>query len=289
MEYCVYSDESYITAERFRSITAFSFPVKYHDRIQNIINEILDSSNVEELKWQKIRNAKNKFCAEKLINFIFQNIFLYNIRIDAIIWDTQDSRHTILGRDDDANFERMFFHLIKNLMLKRGKNSIWNIYPDEKLNINWATIYDCLQNMGKKQDYFVDMFGKEFSDQYYKIENFREIISAEEPCSQVADFFAGLAVFSKNQYSDFTIWTSQNSPQLDFFEENTSVNFSNSQKCRFKILQMFIEYCQRFKMGVSLNSGKCLNTPNPKNPINFWNYTPQHEDDKAPRRENIKE
>ena len=58
MEYTVFSDESYITVEQFRSIGAFSFPKEHEAEIFQQLKTILSESNVAEFKWQKLRNAK---------------------------------------------------------------------------------------------------------------------------------------------------------------------------------------------------------------------------------------
>ena len=121
MRYTVFTDESYISAERYRSISAFSFPKAFENNINESLRWILSDSSVNEFKWKKLGNAKYRFCAEKLINYLLENIFTKKLRVDVIVWDTHDSRHKIIGRDDTSNFERMFFHLMKNLMTKKGK------------------------------------------------------------------------------------------------------------------------------------------------------------------------
>lgn len=283
MEYIVFSDESYITAERFRSIAGFSFPFASCAAIRENLADILRSSDVSEFKWQKLKSAKNRFCAQHLLDYVLENIKNLKIRVDVIIWDTQDERHRISKRDDNANFARMFFHLMKSLMTKRELNSKWHIFPDEKSEIDWRNIQDCLTNVGKWKKYFENpFFGDSFSDQFFGIVEFDQIQSKKEPCSQMADLFAGLAVFSKNKYDKYNLWARQKSAQLSFIEEPVDVKFTNREYYRFNILQDFIEGCRRNRFGVSMNTNGCLKTYNPKNPINFWHYTPQHELDKAP-------
>jgi hypothetical protein len=94
MEYIVFTDESSITDSRFQSLSAFSLPFTHYDELKSIVNKILKESNVTEFKWQKLKDAKNFFCAEKLINFLFQNIHTCNLRVDTIIWDTHKCLYT---------------------------------------------------------------------------------------------------------------------------------------------------------------------------------------------------
>ena len=66
MKYTVFSDESYISAERFRSIGAFSFPMNLADEINEQIVSIQSDSNVREFKWKSLKDAQYRFCALKI-------------------------------------------------------------------------------------------------------------------------------------------------------------------------------------------------------------------------------
>jgi len=282
MEYSVYSDESYITAERYRSIAAVSFPRTYESEIVCRIEDILSNSSVDEFKWFKLKNAKYRFCAEKFVDLIFSFLLYRSIRIDVLTWDTEDSRHKIPGRDDDANFARMFFHLLRNLMNRRENDSEWYIYPDENMAIDWETVKDCLVSTGRWRQYFESqLFGNEFSEQYYHIREFEQIVSKDTPPSHLADFMAGLAVFSINSYDNFCCWCDKQMPLFGTIEHH---DLSNKTEERCKILEGFIAKCRAKNLGVSIKSKCCLWTPNPKNPINFWHYSPQHDRDRAPTR-----
>jgi len=63
MNYTTYTDESYITGERFRSIAAFSFATEKKQEVDSKLKQILQESSVSEFKWQKVKDAKYKFCA----------------------------------------------------------------------------------------------------------------------------------------------------------------------------------------------------------------------------------
>jgi len=285
MEYIVFSDESYVSAERYRSIGAVSFPRAFANEIQEDMVQVIKSSGVREFKWKELKDAKYRFCAEKFIKYLFENIFLKSLRIDVIIWDTKDCRHSIKGRDDIANFERMFFHLLKDLMRRREKDSEWYIFPDERMEIDWVTIQKCLSSVGKWREYFrSQLFGDAFSEQFFHIREFTQVDSKEAACCQVADFFAGMAVFSKNCYKKFRKWCDANNPQMYIFGPPEEIKYSNREKERFYVLKLFIDQCKNMKIGVSIETNKCLNTFDPNNSINFWRYTPQHPLDKAPVR-----
>jgi len=281
INYISYSDESYSKDQRFRSIAAFSFEANYFEFINSQINEIFQRLNIREFKWQKLKDIKYNQCAIELIDFIWEYLTQIDGRIDVIIWDTQDSRHTIRNRDDMSNYERMFFHLHSYLLKQRPTDSRWILYPDEGVGIDWKPVRQCMNAVGKSQKSEFSLFPDFFDNPHYSIEKIDEV-SSKEPCCQIADLFAGFSIFSKTDYDMYEKWLNLNTPTLPLFPEEVQPNFSRAQKFRFPIIKYFNEGCKDRKLGVSLKSNRCFQTPNPKNQINFWQYSPQHENDKAP-------
>ena len=279
MIYIAYSDESYRN-ERCRSIATITFPKIHLEDINEKISICLSSSNVSEFKWQKLRTAKYLFCASKIVKTTFDILDKYDARIDTIIWDTHDSRHNVVGRDDEANFERMFYHLHNNTFKKRVRNAKWEVYPDENLAIDWDTVATCLESGGRRYDIReYPLIGEFLCSNYYFIQKFEQIQSNLHYCCQMTDLFAGLAVFSKTHYSSYKKWLENRIPGL-WKQDITPV--TNREEYRYTLLLNFITDCKARKLGVSLDTNKCLFTMKPKNPINFWHYRPQHEHDKAP-------
>jgi hypothetical protein len=178
----------------------------------------------------------------------------------------------------------MFYHLHRNSLQKRPKNSKWTIFPDEQLEIDWNTVRQCLEAVGKHRELInMPLFGDFFSDLYYEIIDFRQVKSHESLCCQIADLFSGLIVFSKVNYNGYKKWKERNIPT--FFPEVKS-KFSNSEEDRFEVLEYFNSECKKRRLYVGLDSTKCLYTYKPEYPINFWYYEPQHEKDKAPTSNN---
>lgn len=283
MEYVVFTDESYISAERYRSIGALSLHRGFYEELNKNLQKILEDSGVKELKWQKIKSAKHKLCAKKTLEWLLPQVRPMGLRFDVLVWDTHDSRHDVQKRDDTANFERMFFHLLKFIMLKREKKATWHIRPDRRSEINWDLVNECLQNAGKWREIFRSpLFGDSASEENYQIKTFRPIDSKDYPCCQTSDLLAGLAVFSINHYTKFIRWRDAVSPQLQLLDYPNEVELSNKELCRFELLKEFIEYCKTNSFGVSLETRRRLSTPNPNNPINFWLYGPQRPEERAP-------
>ena len=216
------------------------------------------------------------------MKFILANLHNHHIRIDTLIWDTHDSRHSIIGRDDIANFERMFFHLLGNAMKKRKRGLKWHIRPDVRSGIDWDTVRDCLHFKGQRTEIEHSIFETFILDEHYSVHTFKEAHSHEEPMIQVADLFSGISVFSKTSYDKYEAWKSQQNPGL--FADEGPIAASNREKYRFELLEKLDAECKKLSLGVSLKNNRQLFTYNPENPINFWQYQPQGEYDKAPTR-----
>lgn len=70
-----YSDESdYNNPKEFASISIITMPKDIEKEIESSLRKILKGSSVKEFKWNKLRSAKEKFCAEKVINLILENL-----------------------------------------------------------------------------------------------------------------------------------------------------------------------------------------------------------------------
>ena len=80
MKYGVFSDESKHTASRYRSIGVVSLPVDLYENLNERLNHILQDSNVTEFKWQRVKGAKYRFCAQKLIDVVLDQLIPFNHR-----------------------------------------------------------------------------------------------------------------------------------------------------------------------------------------------------------------
>lgn len=286
-----YADESYYSKERFRSISVLTFEKKNKSSISNAFRVLIEDSNVKEFKWSKLRQARERFAATKIIDKAFELAANRQLRIDTLIWDTHDTRHSILGRDDIANLQRMYYHLFKNVMERRwGKLSSWELYPDENTALNWISVHDYLNIAGLTMEVDHQMLeNKPFKIRLtrdFQINKIEEVSSIKEPLSQVTDLFAGIGAYSHSAYHKYSHWLEIENGQLmlDFGLLNEANKITNSEKDRFRIIKHLDEQGKKNRLGISLNTGKGLKTFDPKSPINFWVYTPQHSNDKAPKR-----
>jgi len=285
-----FADESHWNTGRFRSLGMVTLPLNCLEIMESEVRWLLSKSQVREFKWKNLDGAKERFAAEKLCLFAVEKACTGQFRVDVLVWDVEDSRHKIAGRDDIANLGRMYYHLFRNVLRARWPNdAVWMLCPDEHTALDWGTLHDCLENVSAGVEVERSLFtGGQFRIQLrqeFGIEEIQPVSSEAQPLLQLADLFAGLAVFSREKFNSYKEWLRNTSPQLSLFnDDNVSNNPSHSSRERFQVLKKFYYYCKNKKLGVSLENNYGLWTPNPVNPINFWMYEPQHPEDKAPQK-----
>jgi hypothetical protein len=276
-----FGDESHWNVGRFRSLGLATTRVDSLSSLNSELWCLLGESGVREFRWKRLGGAKKRFAAEKICRYALEKACSAHLRIDVLVWDIEDSRHKVAKRDEIANLERMYFHLFRNVLRTRWPcDAVWRLHPDEHTSMDWETVHDCLENVGARVEVENSLFSRgklrirlrrEFG-----IEEVRPVLSGDHPLLQVADLFAGIAVFSREKYAEYEQWCISTSPQMNLlYESNTESTASGCSKERFKILAEFDRMCKQLKLGVSLRTNQGLRTHNPENPINFWWYKPQ--------------
>lgn len=280
-----FSDDSSHVDGRYNSLAIVSLEKSNKDTLTEGIKTLLTESGVtNELKWGKLKTAKYRLATEKIINFTFSNQSKF--RIDIIIWDLQDSRHkNIKGRDDAENLVRMYYHLVLSTLSKKWPiaNTCWKWCPDNQSSVCWDTLRKCLTT--KKHLCTVDLFNE---NPIFEQVNLKEITpskSHEHPLIQVADLFAGMGAYSFGHNQQYKIWERQNSCQMSMFD-TLKHKFSSGEKEKFTIINKFNNLIKENNLQIGLNSTNGFKSHNPKCFINFWLYIPQHEFDKAPKKQN---
>lgn len=284
-----FSDESNWNKGRYRSLGLVTVPLDDLHELNRELNSLLEESGIQkEFKWKNLRQARERFAAQKMCDFTIKHAIARRLRVDVLIWDIQDSRHNIPRRDDIANLQRMYYHLFRNVLRARWPNeAVWRLHPDDHTAMNWDTVEDHLTNVEERWEMERSLLteGKlhirlrrEFS-----LEEIRPVSSQEQPLLQLADLFAGMAVFSRDQFDAYQKWLAAKEPQSQLFDDgNEAPETSRSESERFAVLRYFDDKCKSCKLGVSLSSKRGLWTPKPENPLNFWIYEAQHPEDKAP-------
>lgn len=276
-----FSDDS--GQKRYHSLSLCTFEAKHEESLFSELDGLLKLSAVSEFKWEKLRSAKYRFAAERIINFVFKH--LDKLRIDTIIWDYEDSRHRISQRDDNENRVRMYYHLTSTTMSRRWliAGTKWQWKPDEQSAVDWNTLWDCLQL--KKHKCVQDLFNENPDFEKVKLERPIPSKSSENCFIQVADLFAGIGAYSWECFDSYYIWSSQVASQQQnslFDSEILAQTFTDAEEERFRMLKLLRDKCGENRLQVSLNSSRGLKSNLVTSPINFWLYTPRVVVDKAP-------
>lgn len=278
-----FADESNWNQGRFRSISLVSARKDHAREFHRQLNSLRAKHGKAEFKW---RGTTRRHGIE-LIDFFFQSCD--RLRVDVLIWDMEDSRHRGLrDLDDKANFARMYYHLLHNVLKRRWRGGeSWLICPDEHGGFDWSTLERCL----RWKCWAVEKSLLSSADEtlgfreFYRIMELRPVNSREYLLVQLADLFAGLAVYSYAGFDKYTQWANDQEPSLPLFtnsrSETESLKLTSSDKRRLPILShLERETCMR-KLHISLKRTKGLYTHRPDGPLNFWMYSPQCREDKA--------
>jgi hypothetical protein len=285
-----FGDESYWNEGRFRALGLVTTSMDRCSHLEAGLRALLEGSRVSEFKWSDLRGAKERLAAEEMCRFAIDHATKKELRIDVLIWDVEDRRHKIKGRDDVANLQRMYYHLFRNVLRMRwADNAVWRLHPDEHTALDWETVRDCLDAVSVRPQNEQPTLATDGTFRLrlrreFGIEEIQPLPSQESALLQLADLFAGLAVFSRSEYDAYQAWLRRTSaqPTLDGVGTADDPEPSRASQQRFLVLRALDQGCKDRRLGVSLATWRGLRTPNPANPINFWLYEPQHEFDIAP-------
>lgn len=283
MIYGAFSDESSHTQGRFRSIASVSLPAEEVPLLQAKLEKLLTDASLDELKWSELRGRKRIAAAQKFLDVAIEEAVRGRLRIDTVIWDIEDFRHRVTDRDDLRNYERMYFHLHRSLMARRGAGAKWHLRPDEQIQIDWSTLESCLAadgtfNTGADHP----LLSREFASLPPMLLTMKQVKSHDQSICQLADLFAGIAAYSRERSGVIRALLRAADGQGTLIAGIDAPNISKKDEQRFSLVQKLNGECKRHRLGVSLRTGGYFQTKDPANPINFWHYEPQHPSDRAP-------
>ena len=287
--HCGFCDESKYNVGRFRAVSIVSMQVSLFQDYMESLQQILNESEVSELKWHELASAKMRFAVIKALDYTIECADSGKLRVDTLIWDVQDTRHRVLKRDDLQNLQRMYYHLLNNVIIKKwGELGHWIVYPDQSA-VNWEELETVMQNQIKKMEN-----QKRVEDPFGILGmGFLEIsptISHECPIVQIADLFAGLGVHSRESiHKHVSYYIARKGRKCRYLPSHTietvrdiisSLSRSDRERC-YTLNHVFAQ-CKEKKWGIHLLRSEGLKTSDPTCPINFWQYIPQSRRDKAP-------
>jgi hypothetical protein len=256
------------------------------EALANGIHTKLNESDVGELRWRKIKGARERFAASKVMEICLGEAKRGKLRVDVLVWDTRDSRHDVRGRDDAKNLNNMYIQLFKNVLRRRWPtDATWQIFPDENSLLDW----DRVRNVLARTDRFDGDGGLLLSEDWqalrdhFKVAEIADVNSTSVHIGQAADVLAGMGVFSYEHLGAHKAWQRENSKQMSLFPESRA-HLSSKDEEHSRVLYEFVAMCTKWSLGVELDPHHGLCTKNPSMRVNFWFYRPQRRDDKAPVR-----
>lgn len=282
-----YADESHHNQGDYHSIALITFAASKEIELQAELERILVDSGISEFKWGRLGGGRERHAALNLIEYAIRNAKAGNLRVDVLVWDTTDRRHRIRGRDDTLNLEIMYYHLFRNVFTQRWPNaSLWHLRPDENLSLKWDRLHlllsggDGAARRGQRRLVVHAPRGAAF-----EVAAISEARSHESCFIQLADLFAGLAVFSRANFSRLEAYklSLAKHKQLRLFGTMESAPLTRSERERFHVLTTFRRLMKRAEIRVQFESARGLRGF-PNEPINFWWYESRSVHDRAPTR-----
>lgn len=273
-----YSDETKWNDGRYRAVAVVSLSIADSQVLGPQLKSVL-STGFSEAKWKKLNSERRARTAIAALLPILDAAVERIARVDALVWDIEDTRHRVRGRCDVANLERMNYHAYRHALAHWPPNAWW-VAPDEHEDVDWNILSDVLANAGTRS--LPKALDGTQSRQHLLVK-LEPRSSTNAVFVQLADLVAGMAAYSRERFDSYAVWRDGQSGQTTLLDETTST-LSNRDRARWLMLHCFHAECKRRKLQVSLSSSRGLETKNPALPVNFWLWRPQGAYDKAPTR-----
>ena len=247
-----YTDETRYNVGRYRGVALVSTPLPEVTQLGAEARSILAASGVGECKWEKVRSARTRFLAEKLLDWTLEAALADRLRVDTLTWDAGDQAHGRAGTPYLKKLHQMYHELLAQAIAHRWPQAaVWVLYPDEQTALRWSALQATLPRLAR-------------------------IIpraSHHEPLIQVADLFAGLAVYSRAGYDTYEQWlclpASERRPPPKSRLSSAASRLSASDRQRCWLLDDFFMRCKLQLRGVSLRTNRGLRTYDFARPITF--------------------
>lgn len=279
-----YGDESSHTSGPYGAVAIISMPAAVAPSFASEIEALLAESSVRELKWHKLKSARDRFAVLKILDAFCARADRGEVRANVLVWDFDDSRHAIKGRDDHANLGRLYYHLCESVFRRHWpQGATWGLYPDELHAMRWTELQYFLQlkglKLGQSGGTLTDARSKGFD-----IAEVRPVSSISEPLVQLADFFAGIAVYSRTAFETYGVWSRQADGQEQLFLHGPPTpTLSAKDRERCTVMRALDDAAKARKWGVALASTRGFQSHDwRRGMLSFWFWTPQHFLDKAP-------
>jgi len=221
-----YSDEScYTTSDNFGAISILSFTAEIKSQLESTIFPFLGEMP-NEYKWSKFESRNYLDVSKQIFDVLFQYAIHGQLRIDAIIWQTNDPRYPRNQTNSGEKLSVLYYIRLRDMLSKRwGADGHWAIFVDEQGQMNWEELESYLEYASRNK-FASTLLGPKYDLNWllqnhtkYSLEKLESVSSCDEPFVQIADIFAGMAAYSHNRSSLLLEWLQFDAAQN--FENNT--------------------------------------------------------------------
>jgi len=277
---------------RYRGIGVLSGSQKGLHALRAILAPLCGRHPIE---WKKIRNSGRASVAKSLVNAVVDAARSGAIRVDVLLWDTEDRRHAVPDRDDRKNLGIMYYHVLKHVAASWSGAAVWGFYPDRLSCMDWDTLVDCLRHapLERKRSLrtpvIFDLGGIRLS-----LGDFNQTDCSIDPLLQVADIFAGMGRESRDHSSELAkcmqLLRRIDDPtgQMGFAfgpsPEDLETVTSEGLRHKLSVIAHLKHVCGIHRFGLSLRDGY-LRTYRRSTPVNYWWWKSQHPLDRAPTKQ----
>jgi hypothetical protein len=282
--YIVVSDESGMDgSNRYQSIAFVSGPCSRIVEFNKYCREVLTKHCATELKWSEIATGEKNRASIEIIERFFIS---HDLRVLVLCWDTQDTRHSVKGRDDEENFHRMLYHGLRTNADWHGRKE-WYWFPDERTSLDHATVQAFLNATAENKRAAKYPKLIEYHRDNLLFRTVKRKCSKEVPIIGVADLFAGVVRDSVEHGASMlkahAALRERDTPSI-FGDEYKIDLGKRREKARAEFGALIYRLGAQGKHGISLRTHCKLTTHGKQGRFFFWHYEPQGEYDKAPIR-----
>jgi hypothetical protein len=253
--WAIYSDESSYNYGAVRGVCAVSLRVDDSARLGEELASLLRTSSVRELKWEKVRTARMAFAAKKALTWALDHALDGELWIETVTWEVSSAAASRARRPTLTQLHSAYTALLSSVIARHSQRAEqsqdWRIVPDEQSAIPWTRIQEALP----------------------QTTSIMPARSEPQPLIQLADVFAGLAVFSRAAYDAYERWLCVRGRDQDVRATTIAEGVYGSQAYRFVLLDEFYTAGVRRLPGISLQTRRGLYTWRAGAPIQFRFHT----------------
>lgn len=247
-------DEAQYNVGRYRGLGAVTLPITRYTPLVAELADLIRRTGMAEVKWEKVRGARGRYAAIALLTWACDQADAGDLRVDTLTWDTSENPQGRRGEMRHIRrLQRLYAAFLGDALSARwGTDARWAVYPDAQDALDWSRVATEAASGGAR------------------IERITPRDSRAEPLIQLADLFAGLAVFSRAAYDDYERWLHQAAVEAEpAAEDALPERFSGSLRERLLVLDQFYLLAKTRALGLSLRSQRGLRSFAPAPPIRF--------------------